>query len=226
MSTNGLEAVLEQFITSTRASFLELSQAHKETEQSIKQLNQTITRVEQQTERDREAWQQRMVQYELEQKQHRKAWNKQWGETANRLGRVVEDIVAPNIPRIAAEQLGYTATLEDFSIRRKVSYPGQPDKQREFDTIAVYPNVVILNETKETVRQSYLENFAAFVESGEFYGYFPQYQGRKLIPIFSSLYLAEPAVNYLTKHGIYALAMGDETMTLLNFEQVKGREVV
>jgi len=41
MSTNGLEAVLEQFITSTRASFLELSQAHKETEQSIKQLNQT-----------------------------------------------------------------------------------------------------------------------------------------------------------------------------------------
>ena len=226
MSTNGLEAVLEQFITSTRASFLELSQAHKETEQSIKQLNQTITRVEQQTERDREAWQQRMVQYELEQKQHRKAWNKQWGETANRLGRVVEDIVAPNIPRIAAEQLGYTATLEDFSIRRKVSYPGQPDKQREFDTIAVYPNVVILNETKETVRQSYLENFAAFVESGEFYGYFPQYQGRKLIPIFSSLYLAEPAVNYLTKHGIYALAMGDETMTLLNFEQLKGREVV
>jgi len=223
MSTNGLEAILEQFITTTQASFLEL--------------NQTITRVEQQTERDREewkqqvesdreAWQQRMVQYELEQKQDRKAWNKQWGETANRLGRVVEDIVAPNIPRIAADQLGYTATIEDFSIRRKVSYPGQPDKQREFDTIAVYPNVVILNETKETVRQSYLENFAAFVESGEFYGYFPQYQGRKLIPIFSSLYLAEPAVNYLTKHGIYALAMGDETMTLLNFEQLKGREVV
>jgi len=244
MSTNGLEAVLEQFITSTRASFLELSQAHKETEQSIKQLNQTITRVEQQTEhdreawnqraeqlaqqaeRDREAWQQRMAQYELEQKQDRKAWNKQWGETANRLGRVVEDIVAPNIPRIVAEQLGYTATLEDFSIRRKLSYPGQPDKQREFDTIAVYADVVILNETKETVRQSYLENFVAFVESGEFYGYFPQYQGRKLIPIFSSLYLAEPAVDYLTKHGIYALAMGDETMTLLNFEQLKGREIV
>ena len=27
-------------------------------------------------------------------------------------------------------------------------------------------------------------------------------------------------VNYLTRHKIYAMAMGDETMTLINFDQV------
>jgi len=177
-----------------------------------KQLTQPI-------ESDCETW-------KKEAQQDRKAGHIQWYEAANRLGKVVEYIIAPLIPSIAEEYFGYTEPSQDFSILRKVCYGKQPNKLREFDIIAVYPNAVILNETKETVRQSYLENFVAFVESGEFYSYFPQYKGRKLIPIFSSLYLAEPAVNYLTKHGIYALAMGDETMTLLNFEQLKGQETV
>ncbi len=234
MSTNGLKAVLQDFIVTTRDSFLHLSQAQEQTDRDIK-------RLEQQAERDREAWNQRMAvhevesqewkrqheewkqQHEAEQKKEKKAWNKQWGELANSLGRVVEDIVAPNISRIAQDYFNFTEPPKDFSIRRKAYYLSMPDKQREFDTVAAYPHAVILNETKETVRQSYLEDFVAFLESGEFYGYFPEYQGRKLIPIFSSLYMSDPAVNYLTKHGIYALAMGDETMELLNFEQLKSK---
>ncbi len=205
MSTNGLKAVeaaLEQFITNTEASFL--------------QVNRSIDRLEQQAERDREEWKQQA-------EQDRKAWNKQWGETANRLGRVVEDIVAPNIPRIAIEKFNCPELYEDFSVRRKVYYKGQRDKQKEFDTLVVYPDTIILNETKETVRQIYLDDFVSFIKSGQFFDYFPIYSGRKLIPILSSLYLDESAVNYLTKHGIYALAMGDETMELLNFEQLKGK---
>jgi len=218
MSTNGkkgrvinLEATLQHFIETTEATFLRVEQ---QAERDREAWNQRA-------ERDREAWEQHLAQYALEQKQEKKEWNKQRGELANSLGRVVEDIVAPNIPRIAEEQFGYRQPALDFSVRRKVYYEGRPDKQREFDTIAVYPDAVFLNETKETVRQNYVEDFVDFLESGEFYRYFPQYQGRKLVPIFSSLYLAEPIVNYLTKHNVYALAMGDETMTLLNFEQLQ-----
>ncbi len=230
MSTNGLKAVeaaLERFITNTEASFLRLEQQAEHDREAWNQ-HMIVHEAEsqewkQQVEQDRKAWEQRMAEYETEQKKEKKEWNKQRGELANSLGKVVEDIVAPNIPRIAQDYFNFTEPPKDFSIRRKAYYLSMPDKQREFDTVAAYPHAVILNETKETVRQSYLEDFVAFLESGEFYGYFPEYQGRKLIPIFSSLYMSDPAVNYLTKHGIYALAMGDETMELLNFEQLNSK---
>lgn len=94
-------------------------------------------------------------------------------------------------------------------------------KRREFDVIAVCQDVVILNETKEYVKIAYIDQFVQFLQSGEFYDYFPEYQGKTLIPVFSSLYLADDLVNYLTKHGIYALAMSEEAVDLLNFQQVR-----
>lgn len=38
--------------------------------------------------------------------------------------------------------------------------------------------------------------------------------------IFSSLYLQDDVVDILTCAGIYAMAMKDDAMDLLNFEQV------
>ncbi|MBI3593100.1 MAG: hypothetical protein HY099_06445, partial [Nitrospirae bacterium] len=54
----------------------------------------------------------------------------------------------------------------------------------------------------------------------EFYDYFPEYKGKKLIPIFASLYLQDDVVKYLTKNGIYAMAIKEDTMDLLNYENI------
>jgi hypothetical protein len=51
--------------------------------------------------------------------------------------------------------------------------------------------------------------------------YFPEYQGKTIIPIFASLAISEHVVSYLTKRRIYAMAMGEETMTLLNFQAIE-----
>jgi hypothetical protein len=238
MSTNGLEgrvinleATLQQFIINTEASFARLNQTideiERRTEVSFSQVNQTINRVEQQTEASFARVNETLSQLnqtvdriERQSERDKKEWNKKWGDLANRLGTVVEDIVAPNIPRIAEEYFGYREIPEYFSVRSKVYYEGRTDKQREFDTLAVYRDAIILNETKETIRQSYLDDFVSFIESGDFFNYFPQYRDRKLIPIFSSLYMADSVVNYLTKHNIYAMAMGDETMQVLNFKRL------
>lgn len=150
----------------------------------------------------------------------RKAWNKRWGELANKLGSVVEDIIAPGIPRIAREYFG-CAEISFFAVRVFKRHAGDRSKRREFDAIAVCDDVVILNETKEYVKIAYIDEFVRFIKSGEFYGYFPEYEGKELVPIFSSLYLAEDTVNYLTKNGIYAMAMSDEAVDILNFQPVK-----
>ena len=50
----------------------------------------------------------------------------------------------------------------------------------------------------------------------EFGEYFPQAIGKQLIPIFASLSLPDSIVNLLTKKRIYGLAMGEDTMELVN----------
>ncbi len=151
---------------------------------------------------------------EIEAKRDRREWNKRWGELANRLGTVVEDIVAPNISRIAQDYFGLLE-IEDFMVRRKVRHKRDRARRREFDVIAVGEDWVIINETKATPRIEYIHDFVKALEEIE--DYLPEYRGKRIIPIFASLYMGEDVVNYLTRHRIYAMAMGDETMDLLNF---------
>ena len=53
----------------------------------------------------------------------------------------------------------------------------------------------------------------------EFYEYFPRYKEKKLIPVFSSLYLPPDVVTRLSRNGIYAMAMSDSAVDILNYEE-------
>ncbi len=147
-----------------------------------------------------------------------KQMNKQWGELANKMGTLVEDIVAPNLPRIAKELFG--GEIDDFMLRRTVRNKKDPSRSREFDVIVVCGQHVLLNETKCTVRIDYINGFIEVL--AEFTDYFPEYADKHLVPIFASLNIPEDKVNYLSKHQIYALAMGDENMQILNQAAVQG----
>ena len=51
-----------------------------------------------------------------------------------------------------------------------------------------------------------------------------EYKDLPIIPAFSSLSIPDDMVTYLTRRGIYALAMGDEAMQVLNLETVRSRQ--
>jgi hypothetical protein len=143
--------------------------------------------------------------------------NRKWGELANKMGTVVEDIVAPNIPTVAAKYFE-CKTLETFAIRYRRMLPGRPDVVREFDIIAVAGDRFFLNETKSTPRNEYLQEFVSFLP--QVFDYFPEHKGKTLVPIFSSPALPPEAVEYLTRRRVYAMAMVGDTMDLLNFDEV------
>jgi len=197
-----LEVLFGQFMSQTGMALLRM-------DRSIERMEQTVARLEKAAERDRQVWDERFD-------QDRQAWNKRWGELANKLGTIAEDIVAPNIPRIARELLGCDE-LDDFMLRRQVRSRDR-SRRREFDVIAVCRERVVLVEVKATVRTEYVDEFIQVLKDvGDF---FPQYADKPIIPVFASLYLGEDVVSYLTRYGIYALAMGEETMELVNFERV------
>ncbi len=147
--------------------------------------------------------------------EERRRMARQWGELANKMGTLVEDIVLPNIPRLAKEYFG-CEEIEDIMIRRKKINTKDRSKKREFDVIAVCSDKLILNETKATSRTAYIDEFAGFLERGEFYDYFPEYKGKVIIPVFASLYIDDDSVRYLSQKRIYALGMKDDTMEILN----------
>ncbi len=165
-----------------------------------------------------EAFKDEMRAFKDEVNEDRRRMNKMWGELANKMGTLVEDIVAPNIAGVARRYFG-AEELEDFMIRRRKRNTKDKNKVREFDVIAVWDDKVIINETKSTPRIDYINDFIDVLK--EITDYFPEYRDKQIIPIFSSLYLPEDIVDYLTRNKIYAMGMNDDTMDLLNFEKVK-----
>lgn len=144
---------------------------------------------------------------------------KQWGDIANKMGTIVEDMVIPNIGEIAKNYFG-CSDFEFFASRAKKKHFKDRSRTREFDVIAVCDDKVLVNETKSTPRINYIDDFKDILK--EFYDFFPEYSQKKIIPIFASLYLSEDVVKYLTKNGIYALAIKGDTMDLLNYNDILG----
>jgi len=218
-----LRETLNEFIRKTEIGHAELVQAQRETKRELNQLSYEMRLFidEMRAFKDEmRIFKDEMSAFKDETVEDRKRMNKQWGELANRLGTIVEDIVAPNIEGIARRYFGCTE-LDSLMVRYRKRNPKNKSQRREFDVIAVWDDSVLLNETKATVRMEYIAEFAAFLASEAFFDFFPEYRGKTFIPVFSSLYLSEEMVRALSDAGIYAMAMSDDSMDLLNFDQVK-----
>lgn len=230
-----LETLLGEFIVNTNTSLTRLERIMEENtkraeedrkraeedrrkmaEEDRKRAEEYNRRAEEYTKRAEE-YNKRAEEYNRRAEEDRKAMNKKWGELANKMGTLVEDIVAPNIPSLAKRLFG-CEDIEFYGVRITKRHSTDRTKIREFDVLAVCDTKVIVNDTKATPRKNYIDDFIAFVKNREFYAYFPEYKGRELIPVFAAMYLTESTIKYLTRHRIYAMMMKDDTMDIVNFE--------
>ena len=225
---DSLETILARFMARTDA-------AGARTDAAIDRLESIIERREHEGARDREA----AARDREAAARERREMNKRWGELANKMGTVVEDIVAPSIRRLAREMFescvssGHACPpraamfdcgeLRQFWTRMSASRSDDPSRTREFDALYVGTRAVLLNETKSSPRASDARRFAAFLESGELACYFPEYRKLPIVAAFSSLSIPDDLVTSLTRRGIYAIAMGDEAMQVLNLDAVRSR---
>jgi hypothetical protein len=192
-------------------------------------MNNIITDMKAEAARDRENTNRMLAEIQAEgerdrrqSQRERRELARQLGDISNRMGTIVEDIIAPSLRRLAVEELGCGAE-RSFVVRQSKTRTDDPGRSREFDALFVGEEAVLLNETKATARPEYARDFVDFLRNGEFFLYFPEYKDRPVVPVFSSLYLPDDLVTYLTGQGIYAVAMGDGVMQVLNLEQVRTR---
>ena len=226
---DSLETILARFMTRTDAAIDRLESIVERREHEGTRDREAAARDREESARDREesarfreALARGLEAREQQAARERQEMNKRWGELANKMGTVVEDIVAPSIRRLAREMFD-CGELRQFWTRMSASRSDDPSRTREFDALYVGTRAVLLNETKSSPRASDARRFAAFLESGELACYFPQYRKLPIVAAFSSLSIPDDLVAYLTRRGIYAIAMGDEAMQVLNLDAVRSR---
>jgi hypothetical protein len=158
------------------------------------------------------------LRYREEAERDRKSMNRQWGELANRLGTLVEDIVAPNLPRVAKDLFG--CGLPDlFGVRLRRRFNGDT---REYDALLVCAEFVLINQTKSRLISASVDDILRVLD--EFPKVFPEYADRRLVGVLASLYPDQSIVTYATSRGVLVMGMGDETMDVLNPSALGSRD--
>lgn len=98
-----LEALFGQFLTEMAL----LNRQAKERDQAAEERNRLAEERNRAAEERMARFEQEMREFKEESRQARRAMNKQWGDLANKMGTILEDIVAPNLRRLAREHFHF-----------------------------------------------------------------------------------------------------------------------
>ncbi|MCB0598062.1 MAG: hypothetical protein H6557_33410 [Lewinellaceae bacterium] len=164
------------------------------------------------------AFKNEMRAFKNEMQEDRRKMNKQWGELANKMGTLVEDIVAPAVR--PAIQKHFQEEVLDIMVSRK-KYDKQKGLRGEFDVIAITDTSVYLVDSKMSPNKEKLLEFKNKVVP-RFRQLFPEYKKLQMVPIFAALRFDQELVDFGTKEKVYMLAYREwDYMDILNFEALK-----
>jgi hypothetical protein len=87
----------------------------------------------------------------------------------------------------------------------------------EVDLLVAGQRHLMIVEAKRRLDAQKVREFVDRVESIR--PFFPEYAHHKLVPVVASVTIDPSVITYLNRHKVYGVAMGDETMELVNFGQ-------
>jgi len=201
-----LEESIDRFIASVGVEFNKLYNSQMRTEAELRAFKEE-TRIYRE---DTQAFKDEMRTFKDEMQQDRREMNPKWGDLANKLGTMVEDLVYPSLPRVIQETVGQ----EPDRVAIRVKQRGPDGRRKEFDAYAVTEDLVFLNSTKATLHSADVDAFIG--EIATFRDYFPEYRDLPLVGILATLAVEESVLSYAEKQGFLVLAVGDEVMEVKN----------
>jgi hypothetical protein len=159
-----------------------------------------------------------MLDFKNEMRTSTKDLNKKMGDLSKKLGTFAEDFAAPNLPRIAKEYFHEPHVINHF-VRWTRFNSTDRSETFEADAVTETENLVFFLETKFSPRNDDIKTMPERIKS--FREWFPEFNKKKLITIFASWSISENHLRMLTKMGIYAMVMGENTMELSNFDAIQ-----
>jgi hypothetical protein len=144
--------------------------------------------------------------------------NKRWGELANKMGTLVEDIFIPSFDIMLKRYFGVTP--KRISSRMKLR---NENREIELDIVGFTEDKVFIVEVKSSPdRQGYIDDFIEKLRVlPEF---LPEIKSYEVVPIYAGLTMSESTIESLTKNNIYALIVRGDILEIVNFDKVKKTE--
>lgn len=143
--------------------------------------------------------------------------NKRWGDLANKLGTIVEDIFAPSIDIVIEKYFG--VGLEDISVNRLIR---KGEDTLEIDILGISHNEKKAFVVEVKVNPDRIEYIERFQENlNKLKKFLPSLEDYELIGIYAGLDMKQETINQLTKRKIYAMIMRGDVFEIPNFEKVK-----
>lgn len=217
MRVDRLEALFGHFLTQLLLIEKKADERNRQAEERNRAAEERMARFE----AEMREFKNEMREFKNEMRHDRKELSRKWGELANKMGTIVEDILAPNLRRLAREHFRFP-DISYFAVRCERARDDNPSVKCEFDTVVGGPGAVILGEAKSTPRLEDADSFAA--KRTDFFKFFSELAGRRLILVFGSWSIPEKVIGSLTALGIYAMQMGEETMELVNVGDLEGNK--
>ncbi len=223
---DGLEVLLGKFIADTGTSIKALSREMRNFKNEMKDFKDEMTDFKDEMKDFKDEmkdfkdemtdFKDEMKDFKTEVRNDQKRMNRQWGELANKMGTLVEDIVSPAVRPVVKKY--FDTELSDFMVKRKRKIR-ESGLAGEFDVIGVSEDKVFVVECKSSPSAEYLDKFIASI--GKFRELFPEYAGKKIIPLFASLRFEEELIRAASEKNVYLLAYREwDYMDILNFENV------
>ncbi len=166
------------------------------------------------------AFKDEMRAFKDETREENRRMNRRWGELANKMGTLAEDLVAPSIPRIMSEIVGCPAGEKAFLTVRS-SRRLSSGESREFDVIAGCGDLLLINETKTRLGPRDVSDFIEALERAR--EFLPEYADRKIAGALASFYVDPSVVTYGERQGLIMLGMDDDVMAVLNTSDLRLR---
>jgi hypothetical protein len=116
-----------------------------------------------------------MADFKEEARAQNRQMNRRWAEITHKMGTFAEDMVAPNLPRVAKELFG-CETVDVFTVRMHKRWNGET---REYDALVACGDYVLVNETKSTLKSLHVDEMLRILR--KFREIFPEYREKKLI---------------------------------------------
>jgi len=158
-----------------------------------------------------------MKAFKDEMKAFKDEMNKKWGDLANRLGTITEDIFAPGIPYLV-KKLGYKLRKRMLDVEYK-----KDGLYNQYDAIVEAEGeggevVIFVAEVKSGLKAAHFDEFRDKLE--RLFLYEPHYREKKVVPILAAFRIPEDLVNLANKRGVLLIRMGGEYLEPLNPEVV------
>ena len=201
---NGFVREHQEFVRENREGFAQLRQEIAASEKRMAEQQQHLTEQQQRSDAQWAKWQKEMTQSREE-----------LGRLSHRLGTLVEDLVAPSLPRILRELVHCPAETEVMvNVRLRRRHPLQRGQMLELDALADCDNYVLINETKSQLTPEKVKAFVTKLPTLR--DYFPEYQHHTLIGAVSSLLVENSLIDYASRQGLIVLATSDGLMAVQN----------